>query len=309
MWMKTGVWVLVCVREMLASFLQFTQHYGSDKHFISLEYWGWSLWGHGKMVGCLFSSRKRFLFYSCPLTNISAHCYLSFSFIAAAICVFKGGGVIRKRVVSTCCLFDLTGRICLWGRQRKRKGQKKRGCLFSGNLRRNTSEHNSWLFDERAASWGKVGEGVISLLTCHLHQTVTHLSIPQTLPLIGGFQCLLLILLPQPQTHCTTISFHLLVLHYQHWTFFFFFNILDHTERHRKPPQWTPYFRIAHVDTLPVYQWNCQQVNVSFKNDTSENVCLFTYGGSAIWPSGLWSFVFMPGVNACTESCSDGITR
>lgn len=32
--------------------------------------------------------------------------------------------------VWTCCLFDLTGRICLWGRQRKRKGQKVKRMSF-----------------------------------------------------------------------------------------------------------------------------------------------------------------------------------
>lgn len=57
--------------------------------------------------------------------------------------------------VATCCLFDLTGRICLLGRQRKSVGQKKRGCLFSGNLRRNSSEHNFLLMMREQCSGGE----------------------------------------------------------------------------------------------------------------------------------------------------------
>lgn len=43
-------------------------------------------------------------------------------------------------VVQTCCLFDLTSRICLQGSQEQEKGSKVKRMSLSGNLRRNTLE-------------------------------------------------------------------------------------------------------------------------------------------------------------------------
>lgn len=81
--------------------------------------------------------------------------------------------------VWTCCLFDLTGRICLQGRQRKRKSQKKRGCLLPGNLRRNPSEQNSLLMMRELRGTEQREECNFPLLRL-LHQTVTHPCVQQS---------------------------------------------------------------------------------------------------------------------------------